>query len=148
MNGEVVYEGDATDLKLKHRRKRILEIVFIIGFDILLLVLLFSFLEWYAIPLYFLGILLFFPSPYVVIPDKYAITKDGMIHVGKRTFQLKKKHRVSVNTKDEFISISASFGHELLRLYTSELDRVNMLLKTILEGKTRFQNTKAPEYTN
>jgi len=134
LSGEVVYESDTTDLKLKHRRKRILEVLFILGFDIMLLVLLFSFLEWYAIPLYFLGVLLFFPSPYVLIPDKYTIMKDGTIHAGKRTLQLKKKHKVSANTKDEFVSISASFGHELLRLYTSEPDKVDMLLRAVLEG--------------
>lgn len=135
LNEAAVYEGDATSLKLRHRRKRILEIAFILSFDTLLLVLLFSFLEWYAIPLYFLGVLLFFPSPYALTPDKYTIKRDGTISTGGRTLQLKKKHKVSVNRRDEFVSISAGFGHELLRLYTSEPDKVNTLLSSILRDR-------------
>jgi len=136
LNSQVVYQADVADLKLKHRRKRILEIAFILTFDILILVLLFSFLEWYAIPLFFLGVLLFFPSPYVSIPDKYAITEEGSIHIGKRTLQLSKRHKLSVNMKDEFVSVSGGFGHELLRLYTSEPDKVNTLLSGIIKKIT------------
>lgn len=136
MKGDIVYEVDATNVKIRHQIKRVFEIIFILGYQILLLILLFSFLEWYAIPTYILGVLLFFPSPYIRIPDMYKITKKGLIYSGKRIFRLKKKHKLRMNKKDEFVSIASSLGQEFLRLYTPEPDRVYKILNNLIVNMT------------
>ena len=129
---EVIYDAEVTDVKLRHRRKRVFEIIFILGFEIVLLIFLFSFLGWYSIPLYLVGALLFFPSPYIRIPDKYKVTKNGLIYTGEKVIRLKKKYKLRMNEKDEFVSVCSSLGQEFLRLYTPKPDRLYQLLNGLI----------------
>jgi len=94
----------------------ILEMVFLLG-----LFMVFSLL---AIAIFLLAVILFLPSPAVIVPAKYRITSAGVIHDEAKMIPFKRNYKVRMNEKRKFVSMLHSRRGEFLRLYTPEPGRV------------------------
>lgn len=132
LENKVLYEAEVAEVKQRHRRKRNIEVVYIYGFEILVLFLMIFMIGYIVVPFYVVGALLFLPSPFILIPNRYTITKDGLIYCDGRIKRLKKVHKVNKNEKDEFVSVLNRFEQEFIRLYTLEPDRVHQLLEELI----------------
>jgi hypothetical protein len=138
----VLYEVDATNLKMTDRNKRILGSVGIFSVE-LAFIFIVSFLlntsEWMMVvgfAILLIAIMFFLPTPLVLAPSKYKITKQGIFFNGEKAFPLEKKYRLKVNQNRNFISVRDRKG-EVLKLYTTETEKVMKILDKILASETK-----------
>jgi len=136
MDYSILYEADVTELKNKDKRSRILRWILTITIEMAILGVLITLFD-LLLPLigYAFFIYLTFPAPFYVVPNKYKITKKGILLNKKRHFRIKKDYTLKRNEKRMFISIFRNPKKirgvakiEILRLYTTELDKVHELL--------------------
>ena len=128
----VLYEFDATDLKMADRNQRILRSVGVFAAELaLIFVVAISPLEIYGVIILFIAILFLLPSPVAVAPSKYKITKQGVLFNGQKVFPLQKKYKLRVNYDRKFISVRDRKG-EVLKLYTTELEKVLKILNKLI----------------
>ncbi len=137
----VLYEIDAANLKLADRNKRIsisvgfasveLALVFIVSY-------LMGTTELMLVGFVLLLIVVFFflPTAFPFAPAKYKITKQGIFFNGEKAFPLAKKHRLKVNQNRNFISVRERKG-EVLKLYTTETEKVMKILDKIIASDTK-----------
>jgi hypothetical protein len=129
---KVLYEVDATHLKMVDRNKRILGSVVTFTLELGLIVLLAIFLEYLALPLFIL-ILYFFPSPLILAPSKYKITNEGVVFDGHNVVPLKPKYELQTDQNGKFVSIRRRWKVEVVRLYTPELEKVLKILDDLIK---------------
>jgi len=128
----VLYEFDATDLKMADRNQRILRSVGVFAAELaLIFVVAISPLEIYGVIILFIAILFLLPSPVAVAPSKYKITKQGVLFDGQKVFPLQKKYKLRVNYDRNFISVRDRKG-EVLKLYTTESEKVLKILNKLI----------------
>lgn len=136
MDYSILYEADVTHLKDKDRKNRILRWILIIMIEMAILGVLISFFD-LLLPMigYVFFIYLTFPSPFYVSPNKYKITKKGILLNKKGHFILKGGYALKRNEKRMFISIFRNPKKirgvakiEILRLYAAEPEKVQELL--------------------
>jgi hypothetical protein len=131
----VLYKIDATDLKMADRKKRIIGTAVIFIAELALIFPLAYFLGLLAIPLY-VAIVYFMPPPIVPAPSKYEITNQGISLSGQSIFPLKSGYTLQDNQIRKFISIRRARRGEVLKLYTSDFEKVMTILdKLIKESK-------------
>jgi hypothetical protein len=132
----VLYEIDATELKMADRTNRILRSLGILAAEILLIFVVAYFLDIYGVIVLFVVIVFLLPSPVALAPSKYKITKQGILLNGEKAFPLGKKHRLRVNQNRNFISIRERKG-EVLKLYTTETEKVMKILDKLVTSETK-----------
>ncbi|KPV64864.1 MAG: hypothetical protein AOA65_0710 [Candidatus Bathyarchaeota archaeon BA1] len=129
---KVIYEADATDLKMADRRKRILRSSAMFIFQLALIFILVSILGVWAMFIFLLAMFMFLPAPIIPTPSKYKITSQGVMLDERRIFSLKKEYKLRANEERKFVSILHRRRGEILRLYTSEPKRVVNILDKII----------------
>jgi hypothetical protein len=135
----VLYQVDATDLKMADRTTRILRSIGILAAEIVLIFVvsyLLGDLAIYGVIVLFVVIVFLLPSPVALAPSKYKITKQGILFNGEKTFPLGKKYRLRVNQNRNFISIRDRKG-EVLKLYTTESEKVMKILDKLIASETK-----------
>ena len=126
-----MYEVEASELKSADRRMRIFRSIGIFILEMVFLLGLFMVFGLFAIAIFLLAVILFLPSPAVIVPARYRITSAGVIHGEARMIPFKRNYKVRMNEKRRFISMLHSRRGEFLRLYTPEPSRV---LKIVSES--------------
>ena len=119
-----MYEVEASGLKSADRRMRIFRSVGIFVLEMTLLFGLFMVFGLLAIAVFLLAVILFLPSPAVIVPARYRITSVGVIHGESKMITFKRTYKVRMNEKRKFVSMLHSRRGEFLRLYTPEPSRV------------------------
>lgn len=133
-----LYEVDATHLKMADRNRRILDSVVIFTLELALIVVLAIFLDYLALPLFIL-ILYFFPSPLILAPDKYKLTNEGVLFDGHNVFPLKSTYELRINFSRKFVSLKSRWK-EVLRLYTSESEKVMEILDNLIKNPKNLKS--------
>ncbi len=136
---ETLYEIEASDLKTADRRMRILRSVGIFILEMLLLLGLFMVFGLLAIAIFLLAVLLFLPSPAVIVPAKYRITSAGVIHDRAKMIPFKRNYKVRMNEKRKFVSMLHRRRGEFLRLYTPEPSRVLQIVSESISTSTIYK---------
>jgi hypothetical protein len=121
---ETLYEIEASGLKRADRSMRIFRSVAIFILEIVFLLGLFMVFDLLAIAIFLLAVILFLPSPAVMVPAKYRITSAGVIHDKAKMIPFKRSYKVRMNEKRRFVSMLHRRRGEFLRLYTPEPSRV------------------------
>ena len=130
---KVLYEVDATDLKMADRKKRnISSLVSIIAQLALLFILAALFDIWGAL-IFILVMFVFLPLPIVPAPSKYEITSQGVKVNESRVFALKKDYTIRFNEERKFVSVRQRRKGEALRLYTPEPEQVIKILEELIK---------------
>ncbi len=130
---KVLYEVDATDLKMADRKKRnISSLVSIIAQLALLFILAALFDIWGAL-IFILVMFVFLPLPIVPAPNKYKITGQGVKVNESRVFALKKDYTLRFNEERKFVSVRQRRRGEALRLYTPEPEKVIKILEELIK---------------
>lgn len=143
----VLYEVDATNLKMTDRDKRVLGSASVLSVEIALIFIvayITSASEWGMIAglaILFIAILYFLPTPLVLAPSKYKITRQGILFNGEKTFALGKKYRLKADQNRNFVSVRDRKG-EVLKLYTTETEKVVKILDKIIASEPRVAPKK------
>jgi len=137
----VLYEVDATSLKMTDRNKRILVSASILAIELATIFVVAYFLDIYGAIILFVLILFFLPTPVALAPSKYKITKQGIFFNREKAFPLGKKHRLKVNQIRNFVSVRERKG-EVLKLYTTETEKVMKILDKIIASETKSSPKK------
>jgi len=117
---ETLYEIDASGLKRADRSMRIFRSVGIFILEMAFLLGLFMVFGLLAIAIFLLAVILFLPSPAVIVLGKYRITGAGVIHDEAKMIPFKRNYKVRMNEKRKFVSMLHRRRGEFLRLYTPE----------------------------
>ena len=127
-----MYEFDARTLKNKDRRRTLAYSLFSILAELVVLALLFIKVSPFSIFGYVVASFTVLPTPFVKIPETYRIDEDHIVDGRGRRLLPGKTHRVYVNRKRSFVSISHRFRGEYLRLYTDDVEKVQTQVQSII----------------
>ena len=141
VTSRVLYEVDATDLKMADRKKRITGSAGIFAAELLLIIFIAYLLDIWAIPLIIL-LVTFLPSPFVPIPSKYKITNQGVSLNGKNVFQMRPDHKLVANEIRKFVSVRHRRRGEVLKLYTPDSEKVMKILDKLIKTSEKAQSKK------
>ena len=124
METEVLYAFDATDLKRADRSRRVFWLLITSIAQLAPILVLWIFLNMWAIVVYALISYLFLPIPIAPAPRRYEITNEGVRTNSRDTFVFNEFHSIDLNSQRRFVSIRRRHKGEVLRLYTPDLDKV------------------------
>ena len=129
---EILYEAEVIGLKSADKGKRILRTILIFVLEILFLLGLALIFGNILIPaiIFLVCVLVFIPSPMLIVPSKYRVMKNGVDCDGKRTIPFKKGYKANMNLKRKFVSILHSRRGELVRLYTNEPKKLLNIIRS------------------
>ena len=132
MSVKVLYEVDATDLKVADRRRRILRSAIMFILQVAFIFALVVFFGWLAILIFLLAAYVFLPLPIVQTPGKYKVTDEAVMLDERRGFSFKKGHKLRANEERKFVSILHRLKGEILRLYTPESKKLVKILDKLI----------------
>ncbi|MEM2195430.1 MAG: DUF2208 family protein [Candidatus Methanomethylicia archaeon] len=133
----VLYEEDSTKIKREKSRKIYLKKMIIwVAETIFLISSCIAFGNVIGIIIFTIMIFTILPTPFLKVPAKYQITKEGIVYDGKM-FSVYKIYRVKVNMKERYVAICHPLRGELIRLYTQDPNKLYKILCETKNGREK-----------